>query len=78
MKLLGYLFSAVAIGLGFYGLQIMYDNSYSAKIVGGDAYNYIIYATRSTAWLVSGVISAVLGLSCFVIETLAVHSQKSE
>lgn len=60
-------FALGGIGLGWYGLDILYTDSYSEKIVGGDAYNYIIYATRGTAWVCSGIISAVVGLICAVL-----------
>ena len=66
MKAIGLIFVAVAVITAIYGLQMMYDNSYSAKIVGGDAYNYIIHATRGTAWVCAGILSSVLALCCFV------------
>ena len=37
--------SLVFAGIGGY---TVYDDSYNARIVGGDAYNFIIYATRGT------------------------------
>jgi len=35
-----------ALVFGGVGLSTLYDNSYSARIVGGDAYNFIIYGAR--------------------------------
>ena len=52
--------SVIFAGVGLYKL---YDNSYSARIVGGDAYNFIIYATRGTAFVCVGIICAVLSVT---------------
>jgi hypothetical protein len=56
-------FAVGAIGLAAHGVDTMltYDASYgsSDKIVGGDAYNYIIRATRGVGFIMCGVISAV-------------------
>jgi len=60
-------FAMTAIGLGWFGLDSLYNDSYERKVVGGDAYNFIIYATRGTAWVCSGIISALLGLICAVL-----------
>lgn len=62
----GYILAFVAVIFGIYGLNFMYDNSYSAQIVGGDAYNYIIYATRGTAYVGAGIICAGLSIFCAV------------
>jgi uncharacterized membrane protein YqhA len=45
------------------GLYKLYDNSVDARVVGGDAYNYIIYATRGTAFICAGIVCAVLSVT---------------
>jgi len=45
------------------GWYTVYDNSYDAKMVGGDAYNFIIYATRGTALVCVGIVCAVLSVT---------------
>ncbi len=57
------LFAVIAVCLAMYGLRTIYDNSYSQQVVGGDAYNYIIYATRGTAFICAGIVSAVLSVT---------------
>lgn len=58
---------AIALGFVFYGLDMMYDNSYSNRVVGGDAYNFIIYATRGTAYVGAGIVFAALSTTLAVI-----------
>lgn len=62
-----YAVAGLLVGLSIiftcYGIYKMYDNSYSAQIVGGDAYNFIIYATRATAWICAGICAAVLSIA---------------
>ena len=67
--------AAAALGFVWYGINMLYDNSYNAQIVGGDAYNFIIYATRGTAFVCGGVVFAVLGA---VSSILAVYSGQRE
>jgi hypothetical protein len=62
-----YVLSALAIvaavifaGMGLYKL---YDDSYTARVVGGDAYNFIIYGTRGTAYVCAGIVCAVLSVT---------------
>lgn len=63
-------FYLAALVLAVYGLFIAFqDSSYSNKVVGGDAYNYIIFAGRATVVVGAGIISAILGLGC----QIAVH-----
>ena len=62
--------SLIFAGKGWYTL---YDNSSDARIVGGDAYNFIIYATRGTAWVCIGIVCAVLSVTFAVFA----HIQKS-
>jgi hypothetical protein len=57
------IFILAALIFGGVGLYTMYDNSYSSRIVGGDAYNFIIYATRGTAFICAGIICAVLSVA---------------
>ncbi len=45
------------------GLYTVYNNSYDSRIVGGDAYNFIIYATRGTALVCTGIVCAVLSVT---------------
>lgn len=50
----------VFAGVGWY---TVYNDTYSAKVVGGDAYNFIIYATRGTALVCVGIVCAVLSVT---------------
>jgi hypothetical protein len=59
--------SLVFAGKGWYTL---YDDSYNARIVGGDAYNFIIYATRGTALVCVGIVCAVLSVTFAVFAHL--------
>ena len=59
-----------SIIFGFVGLRTLYDDSYTARVVGGDAYNFIIYATRGTAFICAGVISAVLSVTFSIFAKL--------
>lgn len=56
-------FMIAAVILAGKGLYTVYDNSYSARIIGGDAYNFIIYATRGTALICSSIVCAVLSVA---------------
>jgi hypothetical protein len=60
--ILSAVFLILAIVFSGYGIYKVYDNSLSSKIVGGDAYNFIIYATRGTALVCVGITSAVISL----------------
>jgi hypothetical protein len=57
------LFVLLALIFAGIGLYKLYDNSYDARVVGGDAYNYIIYATRGTAFICVGIVCAVLSVT---------------
>jgi hypothetical protein len=59
---LGFLSAATAVSFSYYGISFMYDDSYANKVVGGDAYNFIIYATRVTAYVCVGVVFSVLSV----------------
>lgn len=65
------LFIAVAIVFAGKGWYTVYDNSYSAQIVGGDAYNFIIYATRGTALVCVGIVCAILSATFAVFAHMA-------
>ena len=60
----GWLFAILAIILTCIGIFIIYINR---PIVGGDAYNFIISATRGTAWICAGIVSCLFGLCCLVV-----------
>src|SRR4030095_6688482 len=65
----------VFAGTGWY---TVYDNSSDARIVGGDAYNFIIYATRGTAIVCIGLVCAVLSVTFAVFAHMRTNSdQKS-
>ncbi len=57
------LFIIAALIFAGKGWYTLYDNSYDARIVGGDAYNYIIYAARGTALVCVGIVCAVLSVT---------------
>lgn len=56
-------FVLVAVVFAVVGLYKLYDNTSDAQIVGGDAYNFIIYATRGTAFICAGIVCAVLSVT---------------
>lgn len=45
------------------GWHTVYNDAYNARVVGGDAYNFIIYATRGTALVCVGIVCAVLSVT---------------
>jgi hypothetical protein len=65
------LFIVAAIIFAGKGWYTVYDNSYSAQIVGGDAYNFIIYATRGTALVCVGIVCAILSVTFAVFAHIA-------
>lgn len=81
LYLLGVVF--IIIGFDYYFEDLEYGSDplrfYEKSYVGGDAYNYIISATRSTAIMVKSLIWMVLGCSSIIIgRTIAVKSWKSK
>jgi hypothetical protein len=59
----------IAAGLfTLYGLVEMYKYGPDDKVVGGDAYNYIIMAGRGTGLICAGVVSALIGLAVAVFD----------
>ncbi len=60
---LAVVFFVTAIIFAGVGLNTMYsyEGNYSAHVVGGDAYNFIIIAARGTGLICAGIVSALLG-----------------
>ena len=59
------LFYLLAVGLAIAGFVVAYqDSNYANSIVGGDAYNYIIFAGRGMTWMGAAIAATVLGLGC--------------
>jgi hypothetical protein len=59
------------IGAGLFtlfGLVEMYKYGPDDKVVGGDAYNYIIMASRGTGLICAGVVSALVGVAVAVFD----------
>lgn len=65
----GYLYTE---DVNYYSSPMMFDEK---RYVGGDAYNYIISASRSTAIMVKSLIWVVLG-STTVLVSRTIHSSK--
>ncbi|HEX5708237.1 MAG TPA: hypothetical protein VFX96_13120 [Pyrinomonadaceae bacterium] len=72
------LFLAVACFCAYKGYTTLYDDSYNAKVVGGDAYNFIIYAGRGTAMVCIGIISALIGVAFSVFAAIDKLRQLAE
>lgn len=70
-RLFSALFLIAAVIFCGVGLKEMYSYGYDDKIVGGDAYNYIIIAARGTGLICAGVLSSVIGLTMGVYELAA-------
>ena len=77
LVLTGTLLYLAALGSVWFGLTkiFYYDNSeYSShrmnSYVSGDAYNYIINGTYSTTFCIIGLILAVAGSTCFIINSI--------
>ena len=49
-----------SIAFGAIGIEQLYNDSSDRQVVGGDAYNFIIYGNRGTAFVGVGIICAVL------------------
>ena len=54
-----------ALGLGAFGIYRMFDLDSSGRLVGGDAYNYIILTNRGVGLICSAVL--VMLLSCLLM-----------
>ena len=72
------LFIVAAIIFASKGWYTLYDNSYSAQVVGGDAYNFIIYATRGTALVCVGIVCAILSVTFAVFAHIARQHENRE
>lgn len=57
-----YVVSVIFVVVGF--VVTYQDSSYETKIVGGDAYNYIIFAGRGIVWVGAAVVASIFGLGC--------------
>lgn len=75
LVLFGVASSCLAIILTLYGISVMYNDSYSRKVVGGDAYNFIIYAARGTAYVCAGAVCSIL--SVFFLMLAKFFTEKS-
>ena len=69
--------AATALGFVWYGISTLYDNSYSAQIVGGDAYNFIIYATQGTAIVCGGIVFAIFSAMFGILAYLQTGAMKT-
>lgn len=70
------LFYLIAVGLAGWGVFTMFAYSPDplgagwGQIVGGDAYNFQIIATRGVGFVAAGIVSALIGLSVQVHQLL--------
>jgi hypothetical protein len=69
-----YLFAAImavtAVLLTISGLNTAYTYNDASKVVGGDAYNFIIIAVRGACWIGAGIITAIFSAMFAVIGVL--------
>jgi hypothetical protein len=57
-----------AIAIAIVGLAIAYtDPNYQHKIVGGDAFNYIIFAARGAVWIGASIVTAIAALGLQIV-----------
>ncbi len=70
LVILGSLLTINAICWAGIGLNTMYEYGDAQKIVGGDAYNYIIIANRGIGQVCVGIVSAVVGIGFVLVGTL--------
>lgn len=64
-KVFSIIFYLTSIIFLIFALVVTYkDSSYSSKIVGGDAYNYMIFAGRGTVLMGGAIVSCLFGLAC--------------
>jgi len=59
-----YVGALALVGVGFYTMFTYqsWGTEGPGRFVGGDAYNYLIIATRGVGWMVAAVVAAILGL----------------
>lgn len=56
-------FYVLAIALVVYGIYLGFkEPGYKDRIVGGDAYNYIIFSSRAALIIGSAIVAAIIGL----------------
>lgn len=71
---MSYLMAFGFVGYGLYKLFVYYNSTIDSlkknAYVGGDAYNYIINGTHATAFCVIGLVFAVMGTSCFIVNAI--------
>lgn len=51
-----------------FGLVEMYEYGPADKVVGGDAYNFIIMASRGTGLICAGIVSALVGVAVAIFD----------
>lgn len=52
-------FAIISVLFTIYGLYVAYSYKEGDKVVGGDAYNFIILGLRGLAWVCAGAVSAI-------------------
>lgn len=57
--------------LAYKGWTTLYDNGYTERVVGGDAYNYIIYACRGTAIVCIGIVFALFSVTLMILALIS-------
>ncbi len=76
----GWVFLAVALILTAVGFYVMFTyRGYGdgpGRIVGGDAYNYIIIANRGIGFISAGMVSALLGIGCMLTGVLSLLEKR--
>jgi hypothetical protein len=66
-----WLFYSASAVLACVALFVTYqDSSYDNAVVGGDAYNFIIFAGRGAVWIGAAIVAAVIGAGCQVAGTV--------
>ena len=61
-----------AIVIAIFGLVITYtDLDYQNKIVGGDAFNYVIFAARGAVWVGISIVTAIAALGLQIVGYMA-------
>lgn len=62
-----WLFLTVSVMLVAVGFSVMFTYHGShGQLVGGDAYNLMIIATRGVGFIAAGIVSALLGVGCLL------------
>lgn len=62
------IFLVVALLLCLFGLYKTFAYGSDDKLVGGDAYNFIILAGRGTALICAGIVSALTGVAIAIYD----------